>query len=267
MAKPEQVLIIDPPHELKFKGPFSVPVTSYMKLLNPTDKRVVFKIKTTVPKKYCVRPNSGILDPNESIELAICLQPFVFEPTEKNKHKFMVQSMYAPEGDCNLEQIWRNINPGTLMDSKLKCVFEIPPEDNEMTAGNATLPLGVPESETKLSTSGTNVTAPMHRPNATTAFTNAESGKNDGHLSSLEVELAKAAQEVKQLREEESNLRRENLRLREELIAAKHAANTDVERKYSPSAHMADNPNDKMMRIAFSVLVVFIGILIGKFIV
>lgn len=41
-----------------------------MKLTNPSDKKVLFKIKTTAPKKYCVRPNSGILDPKNVIEIA-----------------------------------------------------------------------------------------------------------------------------------------------------------------------------------------------------
>ena len=26
------------------------------------------------------------------------LQPFEYDPNEKNKHKFMVQTMYAPDG-------------------------------------------------------------------------------------------------------------------------------------------------------------------------
>ena len=30
--------------------------------------------------------------------LSVMLQPFEYDPSEKNKHKFMVQSMYAPEG-------------------------------------------------------------------------------------------------------------------------------------------------------------------------
>lgn len=51
-------------------GPFNVPVTSFMKLTNPSDKRVMFKIKTTAPKKYCVRPNSGILEPRSATDIA-----------------------------------------------------------------------------------------------------------------------------------------------------------------------------------------------------
>ncbi|KAJ8968914.1 hypothetical protein NQ317_004873 [Molorchus minor] len=131
MSKQEQVLQIEPQNELRFRGPFNVAVTSYMKLTNPTDKKVMFKIKTTAPKKYCVRPNSGVLEPNSTAEIAICLQPFLFDPAEKNKHKFMVQTVFAPEGEINLEQLWKEISPEQLMDSKLKCVFEMPAEQNE----------------------------------------------------------------------------------------------------------------------------------------
>lgn len=120
-------------------GPFNVPITSYMKLTNPSDKKVLFKIKTTAPKKYCVRPNSGVLEPKNFIEIAsrcyciilyqsyngyflnfhniplfycvnvclflVCLQPFIFDPAEKNKHKFMVQTVFAPEGEVNLDAL------------------------------------------------------------------------------------------------------------------------------------------------------------------
>lgn len=51
-------------------GPFTKAVTSYITLTNPTDKKVCFKIKTTAPKKYCVRPNSGVLEPNNKAEIA-----------------------------------------------------------------------------------------------------------------------------------------------------------------------------------------------------
>lgn len=79
MSKKEQVLVIEPPIELTFTGPFtqvttgaiaiansfviiaailptSIPtslqaVSSYMKLKNPSDKKVCFKIKTTAPKR------------------------------------------------------------------------------------------------------------------------------------------------------------------------------------------------------------------------
>ena len=30
---------------------------------------------------------------------AVMLQPFDYDPAEKNKHKFMVQTMFLPDGD------------------------------------------------------------------------------------------------------------------------------------------------------------------------
>jgi hypothetical protein len=44
---------------------------------------------------------------------------------DKSKHKFMVQSMFAPPDfvSDNLDQLWRTVPKTELMDSKLKCSF------------------------------------------------------------------------------------------------------------------------------------------------
>ena len=42
---------------------------------------------------------------------SVSLQPFEYDPNEKNRHKFMVQAMFAPEGE---------INPDTLVSTFLK---------------------------------------------------------------------------------------------------------------------------------------------------
>lgn len=252
MSKPEQVLIIDPQSELKFRGPFNVPVTSYMKLTNPSDKKVLFKIKTTAPKKYCVRPNSGVLDPKSVIEIAICLQPFIFDPAEKNKHKFMVQTVFAPEGDVNLDALWKDISPDQLMDSKLKCVFEMPvveggtnaaPQENNVET--------VVEAKEKREVKSS--------PKVTGSFI----------PSQADTELQKAAQEVKLLREEESSLRQENLQLKEEILRLKHNIGASpgmaaaVNTKYNPTVQA---PSFSMMYIAVAVGIALFGIILGKFI-
>lgn len=51
-------------------GPFSDVVTSELKLKNPTNNTVIFKVKTTAPKQYCVRPNSGVIDPHKEQSIA-----------------------------------------------------------------------------------------------------------------------------------------------------------------------------------------------------
>lgn len=123
--KKEQILLINPSNELKFQGPFTQVVTSHLKLTNPTSNNILFKVKTTAPKQYCVRPNSGNIEPKKSFDIAVMLQPFKYEPNEKSKHKFMVQSIILPETYDNLEQVWKNAQPSDIIDSKLKCVFEM----------------------------------------------------------------------------------------------------------------------------------------------
>lgn len=50
-------------------GPFDHPVVTQLKLENPSDEKILFKIKTTAPKRYCVRPNFGAVLPNDSVSV------------------------------------------------------------------------------------------------------------------------------------------------------------------------------------------------------
>ncbi|XP_066538856.1 vesicle-associated membrane protein-associated protein A-like isoform X1 [Hoplias malabaricus] len=133
MSKLEQVLVLEPPSDLKFKGPFTDVVTTNLKLKNPSDRKVCFKVKTTAPRRYCVRPNSGVIDPGASVTISVMLQPFDYDPNEKSKHKFMVQTIFAPPNAPDLEAMWKDAKPEDLMDSKLRCVFELPPENEKMS--------------------------------------------------------------------------------------------------------------------------------------
>ncbi|XP_041711944.1 vesicle-associated membrane protein-associated protein B isoform X3 [Coregonus clupeaformis] len=137
MARQEQVLQLEPPHELKFRGPFTDVVTATLKLGNPTDRNVCFKVKTTAPRRYCVRPNSGIIDAGTSINVSVMLQPFDYDPNEKSKHKFMVQSMLAPYDMTDMEGVWKEAKPEELMDSKLRCAFELPLENDKTSASSS----------------------------------------------------------------------------------------------------------------------------------
>lgn len=39
------------------------------------------------------------------ISLSVMLQPFDYDPNEKSKHKFMVQSMFAPPDTSDMEAV------------------------------------------------------------------------------------------------------------------------------------------------------------------
>lgn len=77
----KQLLKIEPSSELDFfgkryfiyviifEGPFVAVQSSTISLSNPTDERITFKVKTTVPKRYCVRPSCGIVEPSETVNV------------------------------------------------------------------------------------------------------------------------------------------------------------------------------------------------------
>lgn len=47
------------------------------------------------------------------------LQPFDYNPNEKNKHKFMVQTMMVPDGDVNIDNLVSVINHQYIVSSIL----------------------------------------------------------------------------------------------------------------------------------------------------
>lgn len=240
MEQKKNVLIIDPPNELRFWGPFNKPVVTVMKLTNPSDRTILYKIKTTAPKRYCVRPNFGAILPNSYNKVEICLQPFVYDPNEKNKHKFMVQSLIEPEEECNdLNKLWKEMDPSQLMDAKLKCVFEMPPDYPTM---DTNVPAAVEVNKTETSTRALNEDKISNLP---------ASDKSDLLVS-----------ELRQVREENSDLRKEILNLKEQVIRLRCATvKPPMDEPYAPVVEK----QIPVFYIALAVLAAFIGLLFGKY--
>lgn len=248
MAKQEQVLYLEPQTELHFRGPFNEVVTSYLKLTNPTERRVCFKVKTTAPKRYCVRPNSGIIPPKQSVNVAVMLQPFEYDPNEKNKHKFMVQTMLAPEGDINLETLWRDANPESLMDSKLRCVFEMP----ETTAEN-NLDSSLTQREEKPTTD---------------KVANEPAKSSPKTSANFEVDLRRAVEENKRLKDDIAQLKQENSQLKEEGLRLRISRNAEQQNisQRETQIQMAQKPQSSS--VLFLVVIIFaflFGIAFAKY--
>lgn len=276
---PIQVLTIEPQNELKFKVDFSglleQDYTTYMKLTNPSEHTVLFKIKTTAPKKYCVRPNSGVLDPNSKVDIAITPQAVLVDSNEKHKHKFLVQSVIAPEGKTNIDQVWKEIGQDQLMDYKLKCVFEAPRGTNLNDSGDNVAQNEI--SKKRVAVAAAEDSKSLSK-DAVEGFQNDAKRKDDdfamGALNAkttafpkfenLESDLQKATNEVIHLREEESKLRHENLRLKEELLRLNPMAVEGRVRRHSyrPEKH---EQIALMPWIAIAVGMALLGIIIGKF--
>ncbi|KAI0420663.1 putative integral ER membrane protein Scs2 [Xylaria grammica] len=115
------------PQELGFHRPFTVEVLENLKIRNPGTQPVAFKVKTTAPKQYCVRPNSGRVEPNREVEVQVILQAMKQEPPlgTKCRDKFLVQSVaITPEKDfANLATIWDTIDKSLVQEKKIRVAF------------------------------------------------------------------------------------------------------------------------------------------------
>ncbi|KAK9273969.1 hypothetical protein L1049_018782 [Liquidambar formosana] len=86
------------PSELKFPFELKKQSSCTMQLTNRTDQYVSFKkVKTTNPKKYCVRPNAGIVLPGSTCSLTMQAQKEA-PPDMQCKDKFLLQSVVVPDG-------------------------------------------------------------------------------------------------------------------------------------------------------------------------
>ncbi|XP_014465216.1 vesicle-associated membrane protein-associated protein B/C isoform X2 [Alligator mississippiensis] len=175
-------------------GPFTDVVTTNLKLGNPTDRNVCFKVKTTAPRRYCVRPNSGIIDAGTSINVSVMLQPFDYDPNEKSKHKFMVQSMFAPADTSDMEAVWKEAKPEELMDSKLRCVFELPAENDK--------PHDV-EINKIVSTTAAKTESSVMSKSISSSLDDSEVKKVKEDYKRLQVEVQRLREENKQFKEED----------------------------------------------------------------
>ncbi|XP_019403730.1 PREDICTED: vesicle-associated membrane protein-associated protein B/C isoform X1 [Crocodylus porosus] len=239
MAKAEQVLSLDPQHELRFKGPFTDVVTTNLKLGNPTDKNVCFKVKTTAPRRYCVRPNSGIIDAGTSINVSVMLQPFDYDPNEKSKHKFMVQSMFAPADTSDMEAVWKEAKPEELMDSKLRCVFELPAENDK--------PHDV-EINKIVSTTAAKTESSVMSKSISSSLDDSEVKKVKEDYKRLQVEVQRLREENKQFKEEDG------LRMRKTSQTNNPASATTTVKEEGLSTRL----------LALIVLFFILGVILGK---
>jgi len=230
-----QALKIDPPNEITFHGPYNTVIESTLKLANPTTKQVAFKVKTTAPKQYCVRPNSGFIEPGEERSVVVMLQPLADgKPSaETSKHKFLVQTCFVPHGETSIDTMWKNMKPEELMDSKLRVSFD----------GGVAQPTNRDSSATATNISLTSATG--------SDFKKATGGGN------TESELRKALDLLQRANDEKQTMARENQQLR-----------AQMERSGGRGA-VSSNGNLQLKQwqaIVAALVAVLLGIIIAKII-
>nr|AFK46923.1 unknown [Lotus japonicus] len=125
------LLRIDP-LELKFTFQLKKQISCSLQLTNKTDEYVAFKVKTTNPKKYCVRPNTGVVLPRSTCDVIVTMQAQKEAPPDMQcKDKFLLQCVKVNDGvspkDITAEMF--NKESGHVVEeSKLRVVYVSPPQ-------------------------------------------------------------------------------------------------------------------------------------------
>lgn len=120
------------PTELKFPFELKKQSSCSLQLVNNSDHYVAFKVKTTSPKKYCVRPNTGVVLPKSTCDVIVTMQSQREAPPDLQcKDKFLVQSVVAPYGvdqkDITPEMFIKD-DGKVVEECKLRVVYAPPPQ-------------------------------------------------------------------------------------------------------------------------------------------
>ena len=89
---------------------------------------LAFKVKTTAPKQFVVRPNAGKLSPGENVDITIVLQFRDGIVDTKRKDKFLVQGIKIPSENDLLDEKEFQVKVGELWAAA---------EETKKTAGDA----------------------------------------------------------------------------------------------------------------------------------
>lgn len=85
---------------------------------------VAYKIKTTAPKSYLVRPSSGVVPQGQTRSVQIVLQAFTEEPPRTSSDRFLVQATRV-ENDTSLPRnYWLSLPKSDVEETRLNVVFK-----------------------------------------------------------------------------------------------------------------------------------------------
>ncbi|KAI8431601.1 hypothetical protein MSG28_016090 [Choristoneura fumiferana] len=121
---PGEMLRLNPNDTIVFKSE-NDELSGQFTITNMDESAVSFKIRTTAPEKFRVRPSSGTLATGASQTVQIVVQPgFQFRTVTKDR--FLVMSVQIPKIDVTpkeLADVWQKSSGSKVDEYRLKCHF------------------------------------------------------------------------------------------------------------------------------------------------
>ncbi|TKY55442.1 Vesicle-associated protein 1-2 [Spatholobus suberectus] len=225
------------PLELKFPFELKKQISCSLQLSNKTDSYVAFKVKTTNPKKYCVRPNTGIVMPRSTCDVMVTMQAQKEAPPDMQcKDKFLLQSVKTIDG-ANPKDITAdmfNKEAGHVVEEcKLRVVYVSPPQP----------PSPVPEG----SEEGSSPRGSVSENGNANGSDFAQVARGFTERPEAQDKSVEARALISRLTEEKNNAVQQNSKLRQELELLKREG----------------NKNRGGISFVFVVLIGFLGIIMG----
>uniref|UniRef100_A0A5B6YL37 Putative vesicle-associated protein 2-2 n=1 Tax=Davidia involucrata TaxID=16924 RepID=A0A5B6YL37_DAVIN len=131
------------PRDLKFIFELKKQSSCAVRLVNKSNNYVAYKVKTTSPKRYCVRPNAGIMKPKSTCDFTVTMQAQRIAPPDMIcKDKFLVQSTIVPveTTDEDITSSMFGKDDGKYVEeSKMRVILVSPPHSPVLSPINGTL--------------------------------------------------------------------------------------------------------------------------------
>lgn len=200
------------PLELKFPFELKKQISCSLQLANKTDNYVAFKVKTTNPKKYCVRPNTGIVLPRSTCDVIVTMQAQKEAPPDMQcKDKFLLQSVVAADGAAAKDitpEMFSKESGHVVEECKLRVVYVPPPQP----------PSPVPEGSEEGGSPRGSVSDNGH-------LSGSESGAASRAFGESHDKSSEAKALIAKLTEEKNTAIHQNNKLRQELELLRREAN------------------------------------------
>ncbi|KAI3356277.1 hypothetical protein L3Q82_017528, partial [Scortum barcoo] len=112
------LLDVSPAEELSF-GSGETEKKSLIILSNVTKNQVAFKVRTTAPEKYRVKPSSNCCEPGASVEIVVSLHGGS-QASPQDRFLIMAAEM-ENVGSQELAQFWKEVPKTKIMEHRLRC--------------------------------------------------------------------------------------------------------------------------------------------------
>ncbi|KAH6767483.1 vesicle associated protein [Perilla frutescens var. hirtella] len=120
------------PLELQFPFELKKQISCSMQLANKSENHVAFKVKTTNPKKYCVRPNTGVVMPHSTCDVIVTMQAQKEAPPDMQcRDKFLLQSVVVNPGTASKDitpEMFNKESGNQVDECKLRVSYVPPPQ-------------------------------------------------------------------------------------------------------------------------------------------